>query len=106
MKNYKINRSGLRKMMTSDPQLHRALFTAANKIHAVARSLAPVGKAPGDPHPGRLRASGRVEDLGVKPVWSGEPRMTVAVTFYAPYAVAMEKKYGFLSGAIGKGPKT
>lgn len=96
---YRINRTGLRRMMTSDPQLQRALFTGAQKVLSVARSLAPV-------QTGELRASGRVEDLGVKAVKSGEPRMTVAVVFHSRHAAAMEAKYGFLSGAAGRGPKT
>ena len=99
MYNYKINRAGLRKMMTSDPQLHRAMFTAGRQILSVARSLARTDT-------GELRNSGRVEDLGVRPVRSGEPRMTVAVTFYARHAAAEEARTGFLSGAAGKGPKT
>src|SRR5690242_14893186 len=99
MKNYRINRSGLRKFMTSDPQLHNALLTNARKVLSVARSLAPVDT-------GELRNSGRVEDLGVRKVKSGEPRMTVAVAFYARHAAAMEQKYGFLSGAAGRGKKT
>lgn len=98
MYGYKINRAGLRRMMTSDPQLHRALFTSARQILSIARSLAPVES-------GQLRASGRVEDLGVKPVASGEPRMTVAVVFHTRYAMAQEKRTGFLSGAIGRGRK-
>lgn len=99
MYNYRINRSGLRKMMTSDAQLHRALFTAGRQILSVARSLAPEDT-------GKLKESGRVEDLGVKSVKSGEPRMTVAVVFHAPYAAIVEGRTGFLSGAIGRGKKT
>lgn len=98
MYNYKINRSGLRKMMTSDPQLHRALFSSARQILAVAQSLAPVDTT-------ELRNSGRVEDRGVRPVFSGEPRMTVSVVFHARHAMAQEKRTGFLSGAIGRGRK-
>lgn len=99
MYDYKIDRSGLGKFMRSDPQLHRALFTAGRQILSVARSLAPVDT-------GELRNSGRVEDLGVQPVRSGERRMTIAVTFYARHAAAVEARTGFLSGAAGRGPKT
>jgi hypothetical protein len=99
MYGYKINRSGLRKFMTSDPQLHRALHSNARKILAVARSLAPVDS-------GDLRASGRVEDYGVRSVQKGEKRMTVAVVFHSRYAMAQEVRTGFLSGAIGRGKKT
>jgi hypothetical protein len=85
-------------MMTSDPALHGALFSSARQILSIARSLAPVDTT-------ELRNSGRVEDLGVKPVMSGEPRMTVAVVFHARHAAAQEKRTGFLSGAIGRGRK-
>lgn len=96
MYNYRIQRAGLRKMMTSDPQLHRALFSSARQILSVAQSLAPVDTT-------ALRNSGRVEDLGVKPVVSGEPRMTVAVVFHSRYAMNQEIRTGFVSGAIGRG---
>lgn len=98
MYNYRINRSGLRRMMSSDSQLHRALHSSARNVLAIARSLAAVDT-------GELRGSGRVEDLGVRPVQSGEPRMTVAVVFHARHAMAEEKRTGFLSGAIGRGRK-
>lgn len=94
MYGYKINRTGLRKMMTSDPQLHRALFRAAQGGRAVMQSLTPVDT-------GELRSSARVEDLGVKPVASGEPRMTVAIVFHAPYAAIVQGRTGFVTGAIG-----
>jgi hypothetical protein len=98
MYNYRIQRRGLRAMMTSDPQLHRALHSSARQILSIAQSLAPVDTT-------ELRNSGRVEDLGVKGVQSGEPRMTVAVVFHARHAMAQEKRTGFLSGAIGRGRK-
>jgi hypothetical protein len=98
MYGYKINRSGLRRMMTSDPQLHRAIHSSARQLLAVARSLAAVDT-------GELRGSGRVEDLGVRPVASGEPRMTVAVVFHARHAMSEEKRTGFLSGAAARGRK-
>lgn len=96
MYGYRIQRAGLRKMMTSDPQLHRALLSSAQGVLAIARGLAAVDT-------GELRGSGRVEDYGVQRVRSGEPRMTVAVVFYARHAMAEQMRTGFLSGAVGRG---
>jgi hypothetical protein len=98
MYGYKINRSGIRALMTTDAKLKGALMAAARTGVAVARSLTPVDTA-------ALQASGRVEDLGIQGVQSGEPRMTVAVTFggpTAPYAHIVQGRTGFLTGAIGR----
>jgi hypothetical protein len=99
VKDYKINRAGIRKMMTSDPQLHRALFTSARQVLSIARANI-------NDKTGELAASGRVEDRGIKGVQRGERRMTVAVAFYARHAAAYEARTGFLSRAAGRGRKT
>lgn len=83
-------------MMKSDRGIQRVMFQSANKVRAVARSRIRN-------QTGELANSGRVEDLGVKPVMRGEPRMTVAVTFHSRYAMDHEKRTGFLSGAVGRG---
>lgn len=98
MYDYKINRAGLRAMMTGDPALKGAITAAARTGLAIAQSLTPVDTT-------ALRQSGRVEDLGIQGVQSGEPRMTVAVTFGgpdAPYAHIVQGRTGFLTGAIGR----
>ena len=95
---YKINRSGLRKMMTSDPQLHRAVQRGAQTTKAIIDGRVPVDT-------GELRGSGRVEDRGVKPVQSGEPRMTWAVAYYARHAAAVQARTGFMNAGLGKGPR-
>jgi hypothetical protein len=81
--------------MTRHPGIHRQVHSAGKKVLAIAQSRVPV-------RTGELRSSGRVEDLGVKPVYQGEPRMTVAVVFHSRYAMDIEQKTGFLSGSIGR----
>lgn len=81
-------------MMRSHPGIHRQLHQAARKSLAIAQSRVPV-------RTGALRSSGRVEDLGVRPVFQGEPRMTVAVVFHSRYAMDIEMRTGFLSAALG-----
>jgi hypothetical protein len=95
---YKINRSGLRSFMTTDARLKGAITAAANTGLTIARSLVPVDTS-------NLRESGRVEDLGIQRVVSGESRMTVAVVFGgndAGYAGIVQGRTGFLTGAIGR----
>jgi hypothetical protein len=41
-----------------------------------------------------------VEDLGVRPVFRGEPRMTMAVVFHAPYAAIVERRTHFMLGTL------
>lgn len=92
---YKMDRSGIGAMMKRHPGIHRQLHQAGQKTLAIAQSRAHV-------RTGRLRASGRVEDAGIQPVYKGEPRMTIRVVFYAPYAMDQEMKNGFLSGSVGR----
>lgn len=94
-----MDRSGIGKMMRSHPGIHRQLHVAARKSLGVARSRI-------NSKSGSLAASGRVEDLGIQPVFRGEPRMTVAVVFHARYAMDHEKRTGFLSAAMGRGKPT
>lgn len=93
---YVMDRSGIGRMMRSDAGIHRVLLQSANKVKANARSRI-------NNQSGQLANSGRVEDLGVKKVQRGEPRMTVAVVFHSRYAMDHEKRTGFLSGAVGRG---
>lgn len=93
---YEMNRSGIRGLMTKHPGIHRQVHAAGRKTLAIARSRI-------HNQSGSLASSGRVEDLGIRPVKRGEPRMTVAVVFHSRYAMAHEKKTGFLSAAAGKG---
>jgi hypothetical protein len=99
MYNYKINRAGLRKMMTSDPALNNAVRRGAETTKSLIQSRTPVDT-------GDLRSSARVENVGVKEVISGEPRMTWAVAFYARHAAAVQAKTGFMNAGLGRGPKT
>jgi hypothetical protein len=91
---YTMDRSGIGKMLRSHPQIHRSLHSAAQRTKRIAQSRVPV-------RTGALRSSGRVEDLGVRPVVAGDPRMTVAVVFHSRYAMDIEKRTGFLSGSLG-----
>lgn len=91
---YRMDRGGIGKMMKTDRGLHRRLHEVAHTRLAMARRRAPRDS-------GELARSGRVEDLGIKPVFKGEPRMTVAVVFYAPYAAIQHRKTGFLNAALG-----
>lgn len=93
---YRMDRSGIGKMMKSDAGIQRVVHSSARQVLAIARSRAPIKE-------GDLRASGRVEDLGVEKVFRGEPRMKVAVVFHRRYAMDAEKRTGFLSGAIARG---
>jgi hypothetical protein len=51
---------------------------------------------------GELRSSGRVEYRGVKKTSGGEPRMVVEVTFYAPHALAVNKRTKFMTAGLGR----
>lgn len=94
---YKMDRSGLGKFMRSNPALQRRLHQVAREQRGRMSARAPRSKpGSGGRTPGTLASSGRVEDLGIKPVYKGEPRMTVAVVFYAPYAAAVQKRTGFM----------
>lgn len=92
---YKMDRSGIGKMMRSHPGIHQQLRQAAQKGLRIAQSRVPVDT-------GELRSSGRVEDAGIQPVFKGEPRMTMRIVFHAPYAAIIERRTGFLSAALGK----
>lgn len=100
---YTMNRSGIGRMMRSSPALHNVLRRTAQERLSMARARAPRSR-PGDGGgvPGTLAASGRVEDLGIRKVFKGEPRMTVAVVFHAPYAAIVHKRTGFMNAALGK----
>lgn len=93
---YRMDRSGIGRMMKSDSGIQRVMFSAGQRVHAIARSRATVVT-------GFNRNSGRVEDAGIEPVMKGEPRMKVRVTFYSDYAMDQEKRTGFLSGALAQG---
>lgn len=95
---YQMDRRGIGAMMKKHPGIHRQLHGSARTVLAVARGRARIDT-------GDLRSSGRVEDLGVRPVRKGEPRMTVAVVFHSDHAAVEERRTGFLSGAISRGPK-
>lgn len=91
---YTMDRSGIGRMMKSHPGIKNVVRGSAQKVLRVAQSRVPV-------RTGNLRSSGRVEDLGVRPVFRGEPRMTMAVVFHSEYAMDIEMKTGFLSGSAG-----
>lgn len=95
---YVMDRSGIGKMLRGHPGIQRVMFQSANKTLAIARSRI-------HNQSGTLANSGRVEDLGIKPVKRGEPRMTLAVVFHSRYAMDHEKRTGFLSGAVGRGKR-
>ena len=100
---YQPDYTGIRAMMRKDPALHRKLHQVANERLAMARARAPRSKpGAGGRQPGALAASGRVEDLGIQPVFKGEPRMTVAVVFHAPHAAITQRRTGFMNVALGK----
>lgn len=84
--------------MRRHPGIHRQLHQAGKRSLAVMRSRAPVDT-------GALRASGRVEDAGIQPVFKGEPRMTVRVVFHSRYAMDQQMRTGFMSSGMGKGPR-
>lgn len=92
---YKMDRSGIGAMMKRHPGIHRQLHQAAQKSRAIAQSRVPVKT-------GRLRASIRVEDAGIQPVFQGEPRMTVRVVAHSRYAMDIEMRTGFMSAALGR----
>ena len=91
---YKMDRSGIGKMMRSDRGIQRVMFQSAHRVRAVARGRI-------HNQSGELANSGRVEDRGIQRVKRGEPRMTVAVVFHSRYAMDYEKRTAFLSGAVG-----
>lgn len=92
---YTMDRRGIGKMMKVDPGLHRRLHEVARTRLAISRRRAPRDD-------GELARSGRVEDLGIQPVFKGERRMTVAVVFHAPYAAIQQRRTGFMNAALGK----
>lgn len=92
---YTMDRSGIGRMMKDHPGIHRVMISSGHKTLAVARSK--IHNVSGE-----LSRSGSVEDLGVRPVFRGEPRMTVAVVFRARYAMDYEDRTGFLSGSVGR----
>lgn len=96
---YEPDWSGIRQMMKRSPGINHATRQGAQKVLRIAQSRAPVRS-------GFLKASGRVENAGIQNVKRGESRITWRVVFYAPYAMDIEMKTGFLSGAAGgRGPK-
>jgi hypothetical protein len=92
---YTMDRSGIGAMLRGHPGIKQVMRGSAQKVLRVAQSRVPVDT-------GALRASGRVEDLGIQGVFKGEPRMTLAVVFHSRYAMDIEARTGFLSGAAGK----
>lgn len=93
---YEMDKSGIGNLMRRHPGIHRQLHQAGRKTLGIARSRI-------HNQSGALARSGRVEDLGIRPVKMGEPRMTVAVVFHSRYAMDQQMKTGFLSAAVGKG---
>jgi hypothetical protein len=92
---YEPDWTGIRGLMTRHPGIHNVVLGAGHKVLRIAQSRVPV-------RTGELRSSGRVEDLGIRPVKRGEPRMTVAVVFHSRYAMDIEDRTGFLSGSVGR----
>lgn len=87
--------------MRSDSGLHRRLHEVAQLQLARIRGRAPRSQPrSGGRPPGELANSGRVEDLGIRPVFRGEPRMTVAVVFHAPYTAIVERRTHFMLGTL------
>jgi hypothetical protein len=98
---YTMDRSGIGKMMRSDAGLHRRLREVAQQqLGAMSRRAPRSAPGSGGRPPGELARSGRVEDLGVRPVFRGEPRMTMAVVFHAPYAAIVERRTHFMLGTL------
>lgn len=96
---YEPDWTGIRGLMKRSPGVNQATRMGAQKVLRVAQSRVPV-------RTGQLRSSGRVENAGIQNVKRGESRITWRVVFYAPYAMDIEMKTGFLSGAAGgRGPK-
>lgn len=94
---YRMDRSGIGQLMRRSPGIHRKLHEVAHEQVSRMAARAPRSKpGTGGRRPGSLASSGRVEDLGIRPVYKGEPRMTVAVTFYAPHAAIQQRKTGFM----------
>lgn len=79
---YTPDRKGIAGYLTSDPELRECLRLRAGMALAAAQALM-------HKRTGAMAASGRVEDQGVQPVFRGDPRMTLAVVFDAPGAVAI-----------------
>jgi hypothetical protein len=92
---YEPDWTGIRGLMTRHPGIHRQVHSAGHKVLAIAQSRVPVDT-------GALRSSGRVEDAGIQKVFKGEPRMTIRVVFHSRYAMDIEARTGFLSGALGR----
>lgn len=56
---FKMSRRGVGQLLRS-PMVQAEMLRRAVLIKAVAEAIAPSGAPPGDPHPGRYRASVRV----------------------------------------------
>lgn len=98
---YRMDRRGLGEMMRRGPGLHVRMREVAQGQLAKMAARAPRSKPKSGGRPsGELARSGRVEDLGIRPVYKGEPRMTMAVVFYAPYSAIQERRTHFMSSVM------
>jgi hypothetical protein len=69
---YEPDHEGTGMLMMSDG-MREMLRMVAERGADYARSIAPVGKPPGDPHPGEYLASFRVEVVTPAPSWDDRP---------------------------------
>lgn len=101
---YTMDRSGIRAIMQGKmPGLNHAVDRIARQRLAMMRARAPRSTpGSGGRTPGTLAASGRVDFLGVRPVFKGEPRVTWAATFTAPHAAITQRRTGFMNVGLGK----
>jgi hypothetical protein len=98
MYDYKINWSGIKRMLATDAQLSQATQRGAQQVKSIIDSRVPVDT-------GELRGSGRIENVGVKKPFKGNPRITWAVSYYARHAAAVQGRTGFMNVGLGRGPK-
>ena len=92
---YVPDHHGLGEVLLS-PEMYAALEAAGERAANFARANAPVGQPPDDPHPGRYRASIRVERATS---FKGK-RAAVHVIADVPYAQRLETQYHVLSRAL------
>ena len=89
---YEPDHEGVGMLMKSG-EMQEMLRVVAERGAEYARSIAPVGKPPGDPHPGEYLASFRVETTPDAPSW--HDRAAALLINDSPHAVYVEWQDGY-----------
>jgi hypothetical protein len=89
---YEPDRQGVGMLMMSD-EMREMLRLAAERGAEYARSIAPAGHPPGDPHPGEYAASFRVEVVTPAPSWDDRPAALIVND--SPHAAYVEWQDGY-----------